>query len=201
MLFCQLSSKCFNRLWSGANQELRWRQYRTSKRRHDTTCWRHSCTRGKTSSTQRVRSTSSAMLRVWSPTTAEKVSTFANISTSLTLNQSITRQYMRWAHANIVTLSRDSPHLSMVCTSSSSSSYFPTFMWGRWFVWDASILARSCAASWHLSLRQVVPDDIQPHLLRSSSSAFSGTHHHHSLAHTFFFSSQYMQIPLQPTFR
>ena len=43
------------------------------------------------------------------------------------------------------------------------------------------------------SLRQVVPDAIQPHLLRSFSPSFPRhLYHHHSLAYVFVFSSQYM---------
>ena len=50
-----------------------------------------------------------------------------------------------------------------------------------------------------VSLRQVVPDVIQPPPLRSSSPYFlRHLHHHHSLAHIF--SSQYMHIPHQPIF-
>ena len=51
------------------------------------------------------------------------------------------------------------------------------------------------------SLRQVVPDTIQPPPLWSSSPSIPRhLHHHHSLAHMFFFSSQYTPISLQPTF-
>ena len=51
------------------------------------------------------------------------------------------------------------------------------------------------------SLRQVVPDAIQPPPLWSSSPSFPRhLHRHHSLAYVFVFSSQYVPIPLQPTF-
>ena len=51
------------------------------------------------------------------------------------------------------------------------------------------------------SLRQVVPDVVQPPPLRSSSPSFPRhLHRHHSLDYVFFLSSQYMPIPLQPTF-
>ena len=54
---------------------------------------------------------------------------------------------------------------------------------------------------WQFSLRQVVPDVIQPSPLRSSSRSFPRhLRRHHSLAHVFFFSSQYMPILRQPTF-
>ena len=54
---------------------------------------------------------------------------------------------------------------------------------------------------WQFSLRQVVPDAIQPSPLWSSSPSFPRhLHRHHSLAYVFVFSSQYMPIPLQPTF-
>ena len=46
---------------------------------------------------------------------------------------------------------------------------------------------------WQSSLRQVVPDVIQPSPLPSSSPSFPRhLHHHHSLAYVFHFSSQYM---------
>ena len=58
-----------------------------------------------------------------------------------------------------------------------------------------------CFIPWQLSLRQVVPDVIQPLALRTSSPSLPRhLYHHHSLAHTFFFSSQYMTIPLPTTF-
>ena len=48
------------------------------------------------------------------------------------------------------------------------------------------------------SLRQVVPDAIQPPLLwYSCPSIPRHLHRHHSLAYAFVFSSQYMPIPLQ----
>ena len=51
------------------------------------------------------------------------------------------------------------------------------------------------------SLGQVVPDAIQPPPLWSSSPSFPRhLHRHHSLAYVFVFSSQYVPIPLQPTF-
>ena len=51
------------------------------------------------------------------------------------------------------------------------------------------------------SLGQVVPDAIQPPPLWSSSPSFPRhLHHHHCLAYVFVFSSQYVPIPLQPTF-
>ena len=62
-------------------------------------------------------------------------------------------------------------------------------------------LTRSCASSPDNSLRHVVPDVFQPPQLRSSSPSFPRhLHHHHSLAYVFFLSSQYIPIPLQPTF-
>ena len=54
---------------------------------------------------------------------------------------------------------------------------------------------------WQFSVWQVVPDAIQPPPLWSSSPSFlRHLHRHHSLAYLFVFSSQYMPIPLQPTF-
>ena len=51
------------------------------------------------------------------------------------------------------------------------------------------------------SLGQVVPDAIQPPPLWSSSPSFPRhLHRHHSLAYVFVFSSEYVPIPLQPTF-
>ena len=53
---------------------------------------------------------------------------------------------------------------------------------------------------WQFSLRQGVPDVIQPPPLWSSSPSFPRhLHHHHSLVYVFF-SSHHMPIPLQPTF-
>ena len=47
----------------------------------------------------------------------------------------------------------------------------------------------------------MVPGVIQPLALRTSSPSLPRhLYYHHSLAHTFFFSSQYMTIPLQTTF-
>ena len=55
---------------------------------------------------------------------------------------------------------------------------------------------------WQFSLQQVVLDVMQPPPLRSASPSFPRhLYHHHSLAwYEFFFSSQCMHIPLQPTF-
>ena len=51
------------------------------------------------------------------------------------------------------------------------------------------------------SLRQVIPDVIQPLALRTFTPPLPPhPYHHHSLAHTCFFSSQYITIPLQTTF-
>ena len=51
------------------------------------------------------------------------------------------------------------------------------------------------------SLGQVVLDAIQPPPLWCSSPSFPRhLHRHHSLAYVFVFSSQYVPIPLQPTF-
>ena len=62
-------------------------------------------------------------------------------------------------------------------------------------------LTRSCTSSPDNSLRQVVPDAIQPSLLWSSSTFFPRHfHRHHSLAYVFVFSSQYMPILCQRTF-
>ena len=59
-----------------------------------------------------------------------------------------------------------------------------------------------CFIPVQFSLRQAVPDIIQPLALRTSSPSFPRhLYHHHSLAHTFFFFySQYMSIPIQTTF-
>ena len=56
-----------------------------------------------------------------------------------------------------------------------------------------------CVPSAQFSLRQVVPDAIQPPPLWSSSSSIPRyLHRHHSLAYVFVFSSQYMPIHLNP---
>ena len=58
-----------------------------------------------------------------------------------------------------------------------------------------------CFIPCQFSLRQVVPDVIQPLALRTFPPSLPRhLYNHHSLAHTFFFSSQYMTIPLQTTF-
>ena len=58
-----------------------------------------------------------------------------------------------------------------------------------------------CFIPVQFSLRQSVPDVIQPLALRTSSPSLPRhLYHHHSLAHTFFFYSQYMSIPIQTTF-
>ena len=57
-----------------------------------------------------------------------------------------------------------------------------------------------CASSSDNSLQQAFLDVIQPSPLQSSSPFPGHLHHHHSLAYIFFFSSQHMPIPLQPTF-
>ena len=55
---------------------------------------------------------------------------------------------------------------------------------------------------WQFSLRQVVLDVIQPPPLWSSPPSFPRhLHRHHSVAHIFFFSFQYIPLPLQPTFQ
>ena len=73
-----------------------------------------------------------------------------------------------------------------------SSAYFPTFMWFQCFLWDASIWpSLKPSFPWQFSLRQVVPEVIEPPPLRSSSPSFPRRlHHHHSLANVFVFSSQ-----------
>ena len=90
------------------------------------------------------------------------------------------------------------PHVSQLLLP----HLFPhVFMWGLMFFMRRLHLARSCASSADNSLRQVVPDVIQPPPLWSSPPSFlRNLHPHHSLAYVFVFSSQYVPIPLQPTF-
>ena len=85
-----------------------------------------------------------------------------------------------------------------MCTHCSSSASFPTFMWGRCLIWVDPILSSLALPPWQFSLRQVIPDAIQTPPPRPSSSYFPW-HLHHCFDHIFFFSSQYMPIPPQPT--
>ena len=80
-------------------------------------------------------------------------------------------------------------------------SSFP-ILWGSMFLMIHFQLIRHCVSSpWQFSRQQVVPDVIQPLALRTSSPSLPRhLYHHHYIAHTFFFSSQYMTIPLQTTF-
>ena len=78
---------------------------------------------------------------------------------------------------------------------------FPFYV-GSMFIMRRFQLVRHCVPSTdNLSLRHVAPGVIQPLVLRTSCPSLPRhLYHHHSLAHTFFFSSQYMTIPLQTTF-
>ena len=77
-------------------------------------------------------------------------------------------------------------------------------MWGSIFLMRRRLhLTRSCDSSPDniFSLWQVIPDVVQPPPLRSSSPSFrQHLHHHHSLPYIFLFFSQYMPLPLKPTF-